>query len=68
MWDAVNLLLDRFGSHERVAEILGYSVRNYRKIRRRIERGEELPPRIEVLVLTKLRELQLSGESGHATR
>lgn len=55
MSDAVNSLFIQFGSHEKVAEILGYTPRHYRKIRRKIERGEELPPRIEVLLDTKLR-------------
>lgn len=68
MSDAVDWLLNRFGSHEKVAEILGYSPRNYRKIRRKIERGEELPPRIEVLLDTKFREVQRSGESEHVSR
>ena len=66
MSDAVNWLLARFGSHEKVAEILGYTPRNYRKIRRKIERGEGLPPRIEVLLDTKLREIQRDCESSHA--
>ena len=68
MSDAVNWLFLRFGSHEKVAEILGYSPRNYRKIRRKIERGETLPPRIEVLLDTKFREIQRSCESEHASR
>lgn len=66
MSDAVNSLFVQFGSHEKVAEILGYTPRHYRKIRRKIERGEELPPRIELLLDTKLREIQRVSESGHA--
>ena len=66
MCDAVNSLFIQFGSHEKVAEILGYTLRHYRKIRRKIERGEELPSRIEVLLGTKLREIQRGCESGHA--
>ncbi|MDY0275463.1 MAG: hypothetical protein RBR42_08515 [Desulfomicrobium sp.] len=58
MSDAVNGLFARFGSHEKVAEVLGYTPRNYRKIRRKIERGETIPLRIEVLLDTKLREVQ----------
>lgn len=68
MSDAVNSLFDQFGSHEKVAEILGYTPRHYRKIRRKIERGEELPPRIEVLLDTKLREIQRNCEASHAHR
>ncbi len=66
MSNAVNWLLARFGSHEKVAEILGYTPRNYRKIRRKIERGEILPQRIEVLLDTKFREVQRNCESEHA--
>ena len=68
MSDAVNWLLARFGSHEKVAEILGYTPRNYRKIRRKIERGEMLPQRIEVLLDTKFREVQRNCESEHACK
>ncbi len=68
MSDAVNWLLARFGSHEKVAEILGYTPRNYRKIRRKIERGEILPQRIEVLLDTKFREVQRNCESEHACK
>ena len=65
MSDAVNWLFVQFGSHEKVAEILGYTPRHYRKIRRKIERGEGIPPRIEVLLDTKSREIQRAGESEH---
>lgn len=65
MSDAVNWLLARFGSHEKVAEILGYTPRNYRKIRRKIKNGETLPPRIEVLLDTKYREVQRNDELKH---
>lgn len=68
MSDAVNSLFTQSGSHEKVAEILGYTPRHYRKIRRKIERGEELPPRIEVLLDTKLREIQRNCELSHAPR
>ena len=68
MSDAVNWLFIQFGSHEKVAEILGYTPRHYMKIRRKIERGEELPPRIEVLLDTKLRDVQRSCELGHASK
>ena len=68
MSDAVNWLLARFGSHEKVAEILGYTPRHYRKIRRKIERGEILPQRIEVLLDTKFREVQRNCESEHACK
>lgn len=62
MSDAVNSLFMQFGSHEKVAEILGYTPRHYRRIRRKIERGEELPPRIEVLLDAKFREMRRGCE------
>ena len=68
MSDAVNSLFIQFGSHEKVAEILGYTPRHYRKIRRKIERGEILPQRIEVLLDTKFREVQRNCESEHACK
>ena len=68
MSDAVNWLFIQFGSHEKVAEILGYTPRHYRKIRRKIERGEELPSRIEVLLDTKLWEIQRGCETDHAPK
>lgn len=64
MSSTVNQLLLHLGSHEKVAEILGYSTRNYRKIRRKIERGEPLPLRIEVLLNTKLLEIQRAETHG----
>lgn len=68
MFDAVDGLFVRFGSHEKVAEALGYTPRNYRKIRRKIERGESIPLRIEVLLDTKLREVQHLNESQNVFR
>ena len=68
MSDAVNSLFAQFGSHEKVAEILGYTPRHYRKIRRKIERGEMLPQRIEVLLDTKFREVQRNCESENACK
>ena len=46
MEHAVFFLCATLGSHEKAAELLGYSIRHYRKIRKKIENGEELPPRI----------------------
>ncbi|GFH63355.1 MAG: hypothetical protein ZNDK_1126 [Candidatus Desulfovibrio kirbyi] len=63
----VNFLCFVFGSHEKAAESLGYTARHYRKIRKKIEDGEEIPQRIEKLLQTKVRELQLGG-ADHACR
>jgi len=65
MRETVNLLLNRLGSHERVADALGYTDRHYRTIRRKIERGEKLPPRVSSLMLMTLQELRVA-ETGHA--
>jgi hypothetical protein len=57
----INFLFFAFGSHEKAADSLGYTARHYRKIRKKIEDGEEIPQRIEKLLQTKVRELQLGG-------
>jgi hypothetical protein len=57
----VNYLCSACGSHEKAAEYIGYSIRQYRDIRRKIEMGESLPPRTENLIQAKARELQLAG-------
>ena len=66
MWNAINTLLCLLGTHEKVAHRLGYTDRQYRNIRRKIERGEELPPRISTLIRMKLQEIQLQIEVDHA--
>jgi hypothetical protein len=63
----VNFLRSALGTHENVAESLGYTNRHYRKIRKKIEEGEMIPCRIENLLRTKARELQLAGNE-HACR
>ena len=57
----VNNLRSACGSHEKAADCLGYSIRHYREIRRKIEKGELLPARIENLIRAKARELQVAG-------
>jgi hypothetical protein len=57
----MNFLFAALGTHEKVAEALGYTNRHYRKIRIRIEKGEKLPARIENLMKGKVRDLQLAG-------
>jgi len=54
MQDIFNQLKNLYGSHCVVAEHIGYSERQYRNIRKKIEQGEELPARIEALLLLKL--------------
>ena len=63
MKNAVDFLFSTVGSHEKVAELLGYSIRHYRKIRKKIERGENLPPRIDNLIKAKADEAQGEGIS-----
>ena len=57
----VNYLFEVCGSHEKAAEYLGYSIRQYRDIRRKIEAGYIPPARMENLIRAKVRELQLAG-------
>ena len=66
MEHAVFFLCATLGSHEKAAELLGYSIRHYRKIRKKIENGEELPPRIENLIKDKVCEVRSEG-SCHAS-
>ena len=61
----VEYLFGACGSHEKAAEYLGYSIRQYRDIRRKIGTGCILAPRIENLIRAKARELQLVG-AAHA--
>jgi hypothetical protein len=63
MQDAVNSLFRLLGSHEKVAYLLGYTDRQYRNIRRKIERGEELPQRISILINMKLQEIHMPGRT-----
>jgi hypothetical protein len=57
----MNFLFAALGTQEKVAVFLGYTNRHYRKIRIKIENGEQLPARIENLIRAKVRELQLAG-------
>jgi hypothetical protein len=59
----IKFLCAALGSHEKVAESLGYTNRHYRKIRIKVENGEHLPARIENLILATVRELKLTGAS-----
>ncbi len=68
MWEAINSLFCLLGSHGEVTEKLGYTDRQYRNIRRKIERGEELPPRISKLIDAKLQEAQLEAEASYGPK
>ena len=57
----VNFLCSTCGSHEKAADYIGYSIRQYREIRRKIEKDEEVPQRTENLIRAKARELQSAG-------
>jgi len=57
----VNYLFKVCGSHEKAAEYLGYSIRQYRDIRRKIAMGLIIPARIENLIRAKAQELQVAG-------
>jgi len=54
----VNDLRKGCGTHERAAEFVGYSIRQYRDIRRKIKQGRIIPPHTENLIRAKARELQ----------
>jgi len=56
----VDYLFKACGSHEKAAEYVGYSIRQYRDIRRKIISGCIIPARIENLFLAKARELQVA--------
>ena len=57
----VNHLRKGCGTHERAAEFVGYSIRQYRDIRRKIRQGRIIPPHTENLIRAKARELQTAG-------
>ena len=58
MKDLFDLLLRRMGSHAAVARALGYTGRQYRNIRKKVEDGERLHPRVEILILVKSQLIQ----------
>lgn len=67
MKSCVNYLCSMCGSHENAADYLGYSPRQYRDIRRKIEEGQAVPAWTENLIQAKARELQFAGAE-HALR
>jgi hypothetical protein len=60
----VNFLCSSCGTHEKVAESLGYTKGHYRKIRKKIALGETIPARIENLLRAKALELRFEA-NGH---
>jgi hypothetical protein len=68
MWESINALFNLLGTHENVAHMLGYTDRQYRNIRRKVERGEELPPRISTLISMKLQEIRSAAGAAHERR
>jgi hypothetical protein len=54
----VNYLCSACGSHEKAADYLGYSHRQYRDIRRKIDDGQAVPAWTENLIQAKAREIQ----------
>ena len=63
MQHTIDFLCCTLGSHEKAAELLGYSIRHYRKIRGKISKGEEVPSRIQYLIKAKAHELQGGGHA-----
>lgn len=58
MKDIFDLLLRRMGSHAAAARALGYTGRQYRNIRKKVEEGGKLHPRVETFILVKSQLIQ----------
>lgn len=58
MKDIFDLLFRKLGSQSAVAKALGYTGRQYLNIRRKVERGEELHPRVETFILVRAQMLE----------
>lgn len=59
-------LLRVLGTHTAVAKALGYTDRQYLNIRRKVERGEELNPRVKILIRVRMQMLH-DGEMVYCT-
>ena len=69
MCDAVNSLFIQFGSHEKVAEILGYTSRHYRKnTAKKSKEGKNSPHALRCCWTQKLREIQTRLRVGPCPR
>lgn len=64
MKEIVKGLKDRFGSHRQAAFALDYTDRQYLTIRRKINAGEEINPRIEAYLRCRSQELGVNIYSG----
>jgi hypothetical protein len=58
MKDIIDLLFYLMGSHTAAARALGYTGRQYRNIRKKVENGESLHPRVETFLLVKSQMIQ----------
>ena len=58
MKEIIELLFRQMGSHTAVARALGYTGRQYRNIRKKVENGEKLHPRVETFILVKSQTIQ----------
>lgn len=58
MKDIFDLLLRRMGSHVAAARALGYTGKQYRNIRKKVEDGGKLHPRVETFILVKSQLIQ----------
>jgi hypothetical protein len=63
MNDIFDQLLRQLGTYAAVARALGYTERQYLNIRRKVERGEELHPRVDTFI--RIRAQSLQGNSMH---
>lgn len=64
MKEIIDLLLHLKGSHTAVARALGYTGRQYRNIRKKVENGERLHPRVETFLLVKSQMIQGNSRTG----
>jgi len=58
MKEIIELLFCQMGSHLAVARALGYTGRQYRNIRKKVENGEKLHPRVETFIRVKSQMIQ----------
>jgi hypothetical protein len=58
MKEIIDLLFHLKGSHTAVARALGYTGRQYRNIRKKVETGERLHPRVETFIRVKSQIIQ----------
>jgi hypothetical protein len=61
MKEQMNFLFSALGSHHKVAALLGYDERYYRKIRKRVEAGERISERVKIMLEVRARELHFAG-------